>query len=95
MGKVIFLPVSLGGGLLAGAISKRLFGAVWGAIDKEEPPQAQHRDVHLGKLILALAIDGAVVRLVKGLVDRGARQGFQYLTGSWPGDEAAPSKRES
>jgi hypothetical protein len=95
MGKVIFLPVSIGGGLLAGAISKRLFGAVWGAIDREEPPKAQHRDVHLGKLILALAIDGAVVRLVKGLVDHGARQGFQHLTGSWPGDETPPSKEES
>ncbi len=87
MGKVIFLPVGIGAGLLAGAISKRLFGIVWGAIDKEEPPRAQHRDVDLGKLALALAVDGALLRLVKGLVDHGARQGFQHLTGSWPGDK--------
>jgi hypothetical protein len=95
MGKIIFLPVSVGGGLLARAISKRLFGAVWGAIDKEEPPHAQHRDVHLGKLILALVIDGALFRLVKGLVDHGSRQGFQRLTGSWPGDEAPLPKEEN
>jgi hypothetical protein len=95
MVKAIFLPIGVGGSLLAGAISKRLFGAVWGAIDKEEPPQAQHRDVRLGKLILALAINGAVFRLVRGLIDHGARQGFRYLTGSWPGDEAPRSKEES
>ena len=93
MSKVVFLPVGIGGGLLAGAISKRLFGAVWGAIDKEGPPQPQHRDVRLGKLILALAINGAVFRLVKGLVDHGARQGFQHLTGSWPGEKAPITNR--
>jgi hypothetical protein len=91
MGKIIFLPVGICSGLLAGVISKRLFGAIWGAIDKEEPPRAQHRDVHVGKLVLSLAIDGALVRLVKGLVDHGARQGFEHLTGSWPG-EKSPSK---
>lgn len=94
MVKVIFLPVGISGGLLAGAISKRIFGAVWGTIDKEEPPQAQHRDVPLGKLILALAINGAVFRLVKGLVDHGARQGFQRLTGSWPGEKAPRPKTQ-
>ncbi len=95
MVKAIFLPIGVGGGILAGAISKRLFGVAWGIIDKEEPPKAQHRDVRLGKLIVALAIDGAVVRLVKGLVDHGARQGFQRLTGSWPGEEAPACKEES
>jgi len=95
MGKVIFFPISIGGGLLAGAIGKRLFGAVWGTIDKEEPPHSRHRDVDIGKLVLALVIDGAVIRLVKGLVDHGARQGFQRLTGSWPGDKAPRPKQES
>jgi hypothetical protein len=93
MGKVIFLPVSVGSGLLAGAIGKRLFAAVWGAIDKEEPPRAQHRDVPIGKLVLALALDGALLRLAKGLVDHGARQGFERFTGSWPGEKAPSPKK--
>ena len=33
MGKLVFLPVSLGGGLLAGVIGKNLFGVIWGLID--------------------------------------------------------------
>jgi hypothetical protein len=88
MGKVVFLPVSIGGGLLAGVIGKKLFGLIWGALDDQEPPQPQHRDVHLGKLALALVIDGALGSLVKGLVDRGSRRAFTRFTGSWPGDGA-------
>jgi len=29
MGKVAFLPVSVGGGLLAGLIGKKLFSVIW------------------------------------------------------------------
>jgi hypothetical protein len=88
MGKVAFLPVSIGGGLLAGLIGKRLFGLIWDVIDDQEPPQSEHRDIHLGKLILALAIEGALLSLLKGFVDHSARHVFARLTGSWPGDEA-------
>lgn len=88
MGKVIFLPVSIGGGLLAGVIAKKLFGRIWGVIDDQEPPQPQHRDIHLGKLALALTIEGALFSLVKGFVDHGSRHAFTRLTGSWPGAEA-------
>ncbi|HTA13520.1 MAG TPA: DUF4235 domain-containing protein [Solirubrobacteraceae bacterium] len=93
MSKIIFLPVSIVGGLLASVLSKKLVGAIWGAIDEQEPPKAQHRHVDLGKLTLALAIDGAVFRVVKGLVDHGSRDGFQRLTGSWPGKEAPSPKK--
>lgn len=88
VGKLIFLPVSIGGGVLAGVIRKRLFAGVWRLIDHDEPPQAAHRQIKLGKLALALVLEGALFRLVKGLVDHGSRHGFQALTGSWPGDEA-------
>jgi hypothetical protein len=93
MAKIVFLPVSVIGGLLAGAISRRLFRATWGKIDKQDPPQAQHRHVRLGKLALALALDGALFRLVKGLVDHGSRLGFRRLTGAWPGEEAPDPQR--
>jgi hypothetical protein len=87
MGKVLFLPVSIGGGVLAGLIGKKLFGLIWGAIDDQQPPQSEHRDLHLGKLTLALAIEGALFSLIKGFVDHGSRHAFARLTGSWPGDE--------
>jgi hypothetical protein len=36
---------------------------------------------------VALAIEGALFRLAKGLVDRGTRIGYERMTGSWPGEE--------
>lgn len=88
MGKVIFLPVNVGGGLLAGLIAKKLFGLIWGVIDDQEPPQPEHRNIRLGKLAIALAIEGALFSLVKGFVDHSFRRACTCLTGSWPGDEA-------
>lgn len=46
----------------------------------------QRRIAHRPK-IGALLLEGAIFRLVKGMVDRGARVGFASVTGSWPGEE--------
>jgi Protein of unknown function (DUF4235) len=90
--KVIFLPVSIGGGLLAGFIGKKLFGLIWGMIDDQDAPQPQHRNIHLGKLALALVIEGALFALIRGLVDHGSRHAFSRLAGSWPGEEQPEPK---
>jgi hypothetical protein len=87
MGKLIFLPFSIGSGLLAGLIGKKTFQLIWGAIDDEEAPKAEHRYISLPKLIAALAIEGALFAAIRGLVDHGSRQAFARATGAWPGDE--------
>ena len=87
MSKLLFVPFSVLGGILAGAIGKKAFDAVWGAIDDQEAPEPEQRDVSLMKLIAALLLEGAIFRAVRGLFDHGARQAFHRLTGSWPGDE--------
>jgi hypothetical protein len=86
--KMLFLPVSIAGGLIAGQLSKRLFDFVWARIDDEDAPRPKHREIELPKLALALLIEGALFRVVKGLVDHGSRKGFSKATGSWPGEEA-------
>jgi Protein of unknown function (DUF4235) len=92
MSKFMFLPVSIGGGLLAGLIGKKLFGVIWGAIDDQEPPSAEYREVSVPKLVAALMIEGALFSLIKGLVDHGSRLAFARATGTWPGDERPESK---
>jgi hypothetical protein len=87
MSKLFFLPVSIGTGFVAGLIGKKVFGLIWGLIDDEEPPKAEHRNVDPLKLVLALLIDGAVFALIRGLVDHGSRHAFTRVTGSWPGEE--------
>jgi hypothetical protein len=87
MTKVLFIPFSVIGGILAGVIGKKTFEALWGVFDNEEAPDPQHRNITLKKLILALLLEGAIFRAVRGLFDHGARQAFSKLTGSRPGEE--------
>jgi hypothetical protein len=86
--KLAFIPVSILGGLLAGLIGQKLFERLWAVFDDEEPPDAQHREVAIVKLIAALLIEGAIFRLIRGLFDHTARRGFARMTGTWPGEEA-------
>jgi hypothetical protein len=85
--KFAFLPIGIGAGLLAGQVSKKIFDVIWSAVDKEEAPRPKHREISFAKLLPALLIEGAIFRLVKGMVDHGTRRGFSRLTGSWPGEE--------
>jgi hypothetical protein len=87
--KILFAPIGIGAGLLAGIAAKKAFEGLWTAIDDEDPPQPDDREARLLKLVAALAIEGAIFRVAKGLADRGARSGFAAATGSWPGDEPA------
>jgi hypothetical protein len=91
--KFLFAPISIGAGLLAGLVAQKIFDRLWAVIDEEEPPEPDNREVPVAKLLLALAIQGAIFRLVKGLTDRGARKGFAALVGTWPGDDPAREER--
>jgi hypothetical protein len=87
MSKLLFRPVAIVSGLLAGIIGRKAFALIWRAVDDHQPPQPENRRASLGKLALALSLQGAVFSVVKGLVDHASRQGFARFTGSWPGDE--------
>ncbi len=95
MGKVLFIPVSILGGLLAGLIGKKLFEWLWGLVDDQEPPDAQHQDVSWAKLVPALAVQGAVFGVTRGLTDHASRQAFYRATGAWPGEPEPESKPDS
>jgi len=84
--KLLYKPfgllVSVFGGLLAGAVFKRL----WRAIAREdEAPNAKDRDRRWREVIAAAAVQGAVFGGTKALIDRAGATGFARLTGVWPG----------
>jgi Protein of unknown function (DUF4235) len=87
MAKLLFIPVSLVGGLLAGVVSRKAFDQIWGLIDEDEPPEGKHREIDWRKLLLAAAIQGAIFRAVKEIADHYSRRAFARTTGSWPGEE--------
>jgi Protein of unknown function (DUF4235) len=89
-----FKPIGILSGLVAGLIGKRIFDLLWGVVDKEDAPEPKYREIALGKLVLALVLQGAIFRVLRGLADHAARHGFARLTGEWPGNEA-PEPKES
>jgi Protein of unknown function (DUF4235) len=87
MAGLIFAPIGITAGLIAGQLSKKAFDLVWSRVSKVEAPRPDQREVTLPALIGALAVEGAIFRLTKGMVERGTRTGFARLTGTWPGEE--------
>jgi hypothetical protein len=82
---LVFRPIGIAAGLLAGIVGKKIFELTWGLIDDEEAPDPKYREIALGKLVVALFLEGAIFSVLRGLADHGARHGFARLTGEWPG----------
>jgi hypothetical protein len=85
--KLLFIPVSIAGGLIGGQIGKKVFEQIWGVIDDEEPPKPTHREATWPKILAAAAVEGAVFKLTKAAIDHGSRKAFANATGTWPGEE--------
>ncbi len=83
--KFIYKPFGIVFGLLAGLVASKVFSAIWGIFDKEEPPKPTTRDTSWAKVIGAAAVQGVTFKVTRAVVDRGGAKGFAYLTGSWPG----------
>ena len=91
MARLLFAPVSILGGLLAGLVGTKIFEFVWGKFDDREPPEPEDRETTWLKLGVALALQGAIFKLVRGAFDHGARRAFERGTHTWPG-AAKPDK---
>jgi Protein of unknown function (DUF4235) len=85
--RLLFAPLSITAGILAGLLGKKLFELIWSRIDDEEPPSAEHHEVSWPKVLLASSVEGAIFRGTRAATDRGARVAFYRATGRWPGEE--------
>jgi Protein of unknown function (DUF4235) len=84
---VIYKPIGLTLGILAGLVGKKLFELVWQKLDDQEPPKATTEETTWQRLIAVAAVQGVVFRVTRFAVDRYGAKGFQYLTGYWPGEK--------
>ena len=85
--KVLFIPFSIVGGLLSGFLAKKLFEQAWGVVDDQEPPKPTHREVPLGKVVAAAALEGAIFKGTRAAIDHKSRAAFASATGTWPGQQ--------
>ena len=77
--------VGVVGGILAGAIFKRIWKTV---ANESEAPSATQADRSWREVLAAATIQGAVYALVKAAVDRSGATAFQKATGVWPGKKS-------
>jgi hypothetical protein len=77
-------------GLAGGAVSGMLFRQTWKALRKEDnPPTALDKDRRWGEILLAAAIQGAIVSIVRSVIERSGAKATERSTGSWPAGKTA------
>jgi Protein of unknown function (DUF4235) len=85
--KLLYKPLGIAFGVLGGILAGSVFKQIWKKVaDEEDAPKATERERGWGEVLPAAALQGAIFALVKAAVDRGGAQGFEKLTGAWPGD---------
>ena len=90
--KIIYRPVGIVLGILGGLLSKRIFDFAWSRIDDEEAPKPTVEGQSWAKVLTAAALQGVVFQTIRAAVNRGGAEGFQWLTGVWPGKKQPDPK---
>lgn len=74
--------VSLGMGMLSGALAAALFKRIWTLISgQDDAPDADDLDRGWTEVLVAAAAQGAIFGLIKAAVHRAGAQTFQSRTG--------------
>ncbi|GHJ43834.1 membrane protein [Catellatospora sp. TT07R-123] len=82
---LVYKPIGLIGGALAGVVAAAAFRRVWAvASGSSEAPHATDPTRGWGEILAAAAVQGAIFGLVKATVDRGGAHAVRSLTGRWP-----------
>jgi hypothetical protein len=95
MNKLLYKPVGMLAGTLAGLAAGVIFNQTWKLVAGEDAPRATDERRSWREVLLAAAFEGAIFSIVRAAVDRGTAEGTRKLTGAWPGDEAEPSGGEA
>ena len=90
---VIYRPIGLLLGILAGLAGRRLFDFAWTKVDDEEPPKGSTQEAPWVKIIAAAALQGVIFKTTRVVVDRYGAKGWYYLTGAWPGEKRPDPER--
>jgi hypothetical protein len=85
--KAIYKPIGLVMGIISALLSKRIFNFLWEKIDDEDPPKGTTQEATWVKIVGAAAMQGIVFKTTRVVVDRYGAMGWNYLTGSWPGEK--------
>jgi Protein of unknown function (DUF4235) len=84
---LIYKPVGIVLGVLAGLLGRKAFDFVWTKVADEEPPEPTTQEADWRTVLAAGALQGVIFRVTRVVVDRYGAIGWSYLTGTWPGEK--------
>ena len=86
--RLLYKPFGVLVGLLAGVLANALFRKLWSAASRrDEVPAPTSRAASFGEVAAAAALQGAVMKATRAVVDRAGAKGFERATGTWPGKD--------
>jgi Protein of unknown function (DUF4235) len=83
---ILYRPIGIVMGILAGLLGKKLFNFIWGQVDEEHPPKPNTQEAAWVKVLAAAALQGVIFKTVRAAVDRQTAKAFYSVTGAWPGE---------
>ena len=84
--RFLYKPVGLVGGILAGLLANAVFTRLWARLaPRGDVPEATQKSAGWAEVAAAAALQGAVMKGTRALVDRAGATGFEKATGTWPG----------
>jgi xanthosine utilization system XapX-like protein len=84
---LIYKPIGIILGILGGLVGRQVFNQVWQRIDDEEPPEPTTRDTSIPRVLMAVALQGAIFSIVKMFIQRGGARTWHHFLGIWPGEK--------
>jgi hypothetical protein len=92
MRRLLYLPFSIVGAILARILGRQVFRTVWGQIDEEPPPTAGDGRGGMLKVVGGRALQAAVMAGAAAAVDRLFAKGFHHVLGIWPKKPPKPEQ---
>ena len=89
--RLLSMLVSVGGGLLAGTIFKRIWKLT---ASEDEAPKPTDAGKGWPEILTAAALQGAIFAVVTASLERLAAAGTRSLTGTWPGEDSDVKKEQ-
>jgi hypothetical protein len=86
--KLLYKPVGILVGVLAGLVATQIFEKIWGLFSETEPADPDDREAGWAEVVIAATVSGAIFGAVRAAIQRGGAKGFERATGIWPGDQS-------
>ena len=92
--RLLYKPVGLIAGLIAGRLGQKAFRSVWAKIDNAPLPRPGTGQGSIAKVVGGRALEAGVMAASAAAVDRLFARGFRYFIGIWPKKPPKPEDEQ-